>query len=116
MEAFIAVAACVLILSFLCGSSILFLLKLHKCRWFTFATPIGFCVLMALMQIGDSYLTFTGHYDQMFSTYAKAVIIVVLAVSVICFKGIIASFKRLWKYGKWKLPVALVLFAAVIWV
>ncbi|NCB33569.1 MAG: hypothetical protein EOM64_06760 [Erysipelotrichia bacterium] len=116
MEAFIVVAAGVLVLSFLCGSSILFLLKLHKCRWFTFAVPIGFCTLMALMQVGDSYLTFTGHYDQMFSNYAKGVIIVILLISAICYKGIIASFKRIWKYGKWKLPVAIFLFAVFIWV
>lgn len=116
MEAFIVTAALVLILSFLCGSTILFLLKLHKCPWFTFATPIGFCTLMALMQIGDTYLTYTGHYDSTFQTYAMAVIIVILVMSLICFKGIIASFKRLWKYGKWKLPVAILLFAAGIWV
>ncbi len=116
MEAFIMVAVLVLILSFLCGSSIMFLLKLHKCPWFTFATPIGFCTLMALMQIGDSFLTFTGHYDNTFSNYTLGVIIAVLVLSAVCYKGIIASFKRLLKYGKWKLPVAILLFAVAIWV
>lgn len=116
MQAFIICAVAVLVLSFLCGSVTLYLLHADRCRWLTFSTPIGFLVYLSLIQIGETYLTYTQHYDDTHLWYILGVSAFVLLMAVIFWRGTVSSFQRIWKFGKLKFVIAVALFAGGIWV
>ena len=75
-------AAIVLFISFIVGNLTINLFKLKE-DYFSFASPIGFLVLMAILQIGYYFLTLFNANATVYMKYTYSVFLIMFAYSFI---------------------------------
>lgn len=106
-------AAIVLFISFIVGNLTINLFKLKE-DYFSFASPIGFLVLMAILQIGYYFLTLFNANATVYMKYTYSVFLIMFALGLSNLSIFVKSIKRLW-HNKTKIVISIILILASLY-
>lgn len=87
-------AAFVLFFSFLAGALTKYFFNIDN-KYFSFSTPIGFLILLGILQIGYSIITFKSLDPKFFTYYLYFVLGLIIVLSIVFYKAILGAIKKL---------------------